>query len=140
MTSIDLIGLSDSELIELRTKINEILVSREATDWKVAKKFVVNTEYGGFSLSAEGFALYNQLSGHNEKSSYKIPRYDPYLIEVVSTLGDRANASCAKLNIQTEKLSPGAICVIRDYDGIENLIVVEPQHIKNLGGDLLYMV
>ena len=143
MSSIWLNELSDSELIELRTKVNEMLVHRRATDWTVIKHFIINRKYGGFSLSREGLDLYNKLNTSEKYiTSCDIPRHDPYLVEVVQTLGKKANGSHTDLSIVTKHLIPGQIVILVDDDGIEKLYVKESNDIKNLewGNRILYMV
>ena len=74
-------------------------------------KVVINSSYGAFSLSAEAHTLYAKLKGYkliiegndnfwtfykNEKSDESIiddwtfDRSDPYLVQVVETLGEKS--------------------------------------------------
>lgn len=75
-------------------------------------KVVINSSYGAFSLSAEAHTLYAELKGYNlitkgsdnyytfyknEESEENIiddwtfDRSDPYLVQVVETLGEKAS-------------------------------------------------
>ena len=85
-------------------------------------KIVINSDYGGFSLSDEAILEYGRLKGLNlvkdENTSWNlsifykdsiaeenyfedrvIPRNDPALIEVVEKLGEAANGFAANLKI-----------------------------------------
>ena len=80
-------------------------------------KIVINKCYGGFGLSQEALGLYNELSGKNEDYDWDIQRNDPYLVQVVETLGKKANGFCAELLVV--ELLPGTLYRICDYDGNE---------------------
>jgi hypothetical protein len=85
-------------------------------------KIVINSDYGGFSLSDEAILEYGRLKGLNlvkdentswsvsifykdtvAKENYfedrEIPRNDPALVEVVEVLGEAANGFAANLKI-----------------------------------------
>jgi hypothetical protein len=85
-------------------------------------KIVINSDYGGFSLSDEAILEYGRLKGLNlvkdentnwsisifykdsvAKENYfedrDIPRNDPALVEVVEKLGEAANGFAANLKI-----------------------------------------
>lgn len=59
---------------------------------------VINTCYGGFSLSDEAVELYTKITGETP-DKYYIERHDPALVEVVKSLGSRANGLHAKLQV-----------------------------------------
>ena len=91
-------------------------------------KVVINTCYGGFSLSKEASEYLNEMYGLNINPVYGflpdsddeyIPRHDKRLIEAVETLGeDRASGYCSKLTI-VEISTP---CYrIDEYDGMESV-------------------
>lgn len=82
-------------------------------------KIVINTCYGGFGLSSKALDLYNELSGKSEEFDWEIPRNDPYLVQVVETLGEKANGSCADLVIKD--IPAGTLYRIDEYDGAEYL-------------------
>jgi hypothetical protein len=65
------------------------------------KKLVINTDYGGFSLSDKAIMLYGRLSGASEVlyAGRDLRRDDPHLITVVETLGEAANGGVARLEI-----------------------------------------
>lgn len=92
-------------------------------------KVVVNTCYGGFSLSNEAIQyLYNKYNieydkyewGRNERLYLldEIERHDPRLIDVVETLGEKANGECARLEI---KEIYSYVYRISEYDGLESI-------------------
>ena len=62
-------------------------------------KIVINTCYGGFGLSKEALALYNERSGTVITYEGNVERNDSTLVEIVEQLGDAANASFAKLKV-----------------------------------------
>ena len=85
-------------------------------------KIVINSDYGGFSLSDQAILEYGRLKGLNlvkdentnwsisifykdsvAKENYfedrEIPRNDPALVEVVEVLGEAANGFAASLKI-----------------------------------------
>jgi hypothetical protein len=102
-------------------------------------KVVINRCYGGFSLSDEAKELYlkkKDLKFSKEKSQYfslvgyeynvegnehwyerDIERNDPVLVEVVEQLGDKANGSCAELDVI--EIPDDVDYVVEEYDGKE---------------------
>ena len=129
-------------------------------------KIVINSCFGGFSLSEEGMRRYAELKGlpiyvesdGRFKTYWTVPkeerigliktgdwasasseerilsnklydeytidcrnfdRTDPLLVKVVEELGAKANGRCAKLTI--EKLRPGTLYRINEYDGYESI-------------------
>jgi hypothetical protein len=100
-------------------------------------KIVYNDCYGGFGLSDEAVEMYLQLKGFKynktpnrwganfsvegwEDFYYRdIDRADPILVQVVETLGDKANGNCAKLEI--EDIPAGTLYRITEYDGNESI-------------------
>lgn len=85
-------------------------------------KIVINTCYGGFGLSSEALAEYNELSGNNVKYDFKIPRDDLWLVEVVEKMGEYANGSFASLSVV--EIPDGVNWEIDEYDGIEHIAEV----------------
>lgn len=81
-------------------------------------KIVYNACFGGFGLSPEGLALYNQLSGKKETYGRHICRHDPHLVSVVEQLGGEASGFCADLQI--EEIT-GNLYRIDEYDGSESV-------------------
>ena len=82
-------------------------------------KVVYNDTYGGFSLSPQGKALYEQLSGNKFPGDYTVSRHDPVLVHVVETLGESANdGSIADLKIA---IISGNQYRITEYDGLEGV-------------------
>lgn len=81
-------------------------------------KIVINKEYGGFGLSKESKDLYKELSAVDINHP---KRHDPYLVDVIEKLGDRANGKYSKLIIE---LIPSVFkdCYeINEYDGLKNV-------------------
>lgn len=88
----------------------------------MTKKFVINRCYGGFGLSEEGLNLYNFLSGKDLRHSYQIERDDPFLIEVVESLDEKANGFVAQLEIVM--IPEDLDFEITEYDGMEDYEIV----------------
>ncbi len=88
-------------------------------------KVVYNACYGGFSLSSKGGDLYEELSGkklsryEDYVSSDGISRTDPFLVQVVETLGKDAGGRCSKLTVTT--VPKGCLYQIDEYDGYESV-------------------
>ncbi len=100
-------------------------------DLEKRDKVVINRCYGGFGVSREAFVRYHELAGipcpgHKYEPGDEIyfwlealRRDDPYLVRVVEELGERANGSCAKLEVV--EIYEGSSWSIRDHDGKEEL-------------------
>ena len=108
---------------------------------KGVQRIVINTRYGGFSLSREATLLYLELSGTAytleqqedrerqlrlgdrimvegyEFESRSINRGDPALVTTVRRLGSKADGDYAKLKIV--EVPAGVAWQIDDYDGKE---------------------
>jgi len=88
---------------------------------------VINVCYGGFGLSKEGAELYDKLSKHH----VSLDRFDPVLIQVIETLGVKANCNYSKLGIV---YIPGKFrdCIkIDEYDGLESIEIDLDKYILN---------
>ena len=103
------------------------------------QEIVINSKFGGFSLSRDAFLELRKLgceTALNEPDNgekyddgsvrtnifsdhfcSEISRDDPFLIQVVKKLGDKANGMCAKLKIV--EIPKNVEWVIEEYDGIE---------------------
>lgn len=87
------------------------------------RKVVINTCYGGFSLSKEAFELYCQKAGvEGETSLYDrchgVPRDDTALVEAVEELGvEKASGVYARLKIV--EIPDDVEWHIYEYDGNE---------------------
>lgn len=110
---------------------------------QMERKIVINTCYGGFDPSNEAIELYAKLKGLNinrvfynntltasyyvdgildyehEFHLYDIVRSDPDLIEVVETLGEKANSSCCKLKVVS--IPADVEWEVEEYDGKERV-------------------
>lgn len=101
-------------------------------------KVVINTCYGGFSLSDAAVELilqkrgveytkhrdpigycnnYATATGQVNCQSFEGDRTDPDVVAVVEELGSAANRRYS--NLQIEELTPGEKYRIREYDGME---------------------
>jgi len=80
-------------------------------------KIVINTDYGGFGLSNEAIHEYCLRKGLNEVSYYDIPRNDIDLVEIVESLGSRANTRVSSLKIV--EIPNDVDWQIEEYDGME---------------------
>ena len=104
-------------------------------------KIVINTCFGGFSISDKALERYAELKGlkitnlstdsfpqwyidgikdnDHYLSTYDISRTDPQLIQVVEELGEEANGSCASLKIVD--IPDDVQWEIQNYDGSETI-------------------
>ena len=85
-------------------------------------KVVINSCYGGFSLSKKGSERLNELEKNAQVDPkygfvYNTERHNPNLIKVVEELGKEANGSCA--NLQIIEIPDGVDYTVKDYDGFE---------------------
>jgi hypothetical protein len=82
-------------------------------------KIVINTCYGGFSLSKEAFAQYCKETGTNPEAvgDWEMPRDNPVLIRIVEEMGEAADGSYAALKVV--EIPDGVNWCIEDYDGQE---------------------
>ena len=87
-------------------------------------KVVINTCYGGFSLSEEATHRIETLTGV-EFDPYDHPRHCQVLVAIVEEMGEAANGRCADLDIVELK---GRKYIVREYDGSE--WAQEPDDIK----------
>lgn len=78
-------------------------------------KIVINSDWGGFGLSRKAEILYKKLT--SKPFRYDVERNDPILVEVVETLGNKANNSHSKLKVV--EIPDDVDWVIQDYDGRE---------------------
>ena len=83
------------------------------------KKVVINDCYGGFGLSEQAMIMYRRLAGKKKVKLYDrdIQRDDPFLIQVVETLGRSADGYCARLKIV--EIPEDVKFIIEEYDGAE---------------------
>lgn len=83
-------------------------------------KVVINRCFGGFGLSDEALARYNELAGTNlEYWSYGEERNNPLLVQVVEELGAKANDTFADLKIVD--IPDDVEWYIHEYDGLESV-------------------
>lgn len=80
-------------------------------------KIVINTCYGGFGLSKEALALFNERSGAVVTYDFNIKRNDPILVEIVEQLGEAADGDYAELRII--EIPDDVQWTIEEYDGAE---------------------
>ena len=80
-------------------------------------KIVINTSHGGFGLSKEALALFNERAGTVLTYVYHIKRNDPILVEIVEQLGEDANGRFAKLKVV--EIPDNVQWLIQDYGGDE---------------------
>ena len=107
------------------------------------KKIAINRKFGGFSLSNEAMLMYLEKTYPSEKIEVlkdkwgfttfiingeeiysldvcrKVNRENPILIEVIETLGERANTQYSKLKIG--EIPDDVKYEISDYDGMETV-------------------
>lgn len=83
-------------------------------------KLVINTCYGGFSVSEDGIARYLEITGIKPSKNFynrDIPRNDPALVQVVEEMGADADGRCAELKVVD--IPDDVEWQIEEYDGIE---------------------
>ena len=80
-------------------------------------KIVINSKHGGFDMSEEGLAMYNQLASKTFKYADSIPRDCPHLVEVLMTLGTGADNVFSSLKIV--EVPDDVEWFISEYDGKE---------------------
>jgi hypothetical protein len=80
-------------------------------------KIVINACYGGFGLSKEALALYNERSGTTITYERDIERNNPILVEIVEQLGEDASSSFAELKVV--EIPDDVVWGIEEYDGNE---------------------
>ena len=83
-------------------------------------KVVINRCFGGFGLSDEALARYNELAGTNlEYWPYREERNNALLVQVVEELGAKANDLCADLKIVD--IPDDVEWYVHEYDGLESV-------------------
>lgn len=84
-------------------------------------KIVINTDFGGFSLSDKAETMYKAAKGIADADFYywEIARDDPTLIEIVETLGTEAEGKYANLKIV--EVPDDVEWHIYEYDGLEHI-------------------
>jgi hypothetical protein len=80
-------------------------------------KIVINACYGGFGLSKEALALFNERSGTVVAYEDKIKRDDPILVEIVEQLGEAADGGFAELKVV--EIPDDVQWQIQEYNGDE---------------------
>lgn len=81
-------------------------------------KVVINTCYGGFSLSRQAYEfLDKKWDGHGY--GFNLKRHNPKLVECIEKLGESANGLCADLKII--EIPDDVDYIIEEYDGIEHI-------------------
>lgn len=80
-------------------------------------KIIINTCYGGFGLSKEALALFNERSGTTITYERDIERNNPILVEIVEQLGESADGGHAELKVV--EIPDDVQWQIEEYDGNE---------------------
>lgn len=97
------------------TMSNEELILRI----KGTRFIVINTCHGGFGLSPRAEKEYKELASIDDPkwSYYDMDRDDPYLVQIVNSLGMAANGAYA--NLKVVEIPADVDWEIGDYDGLE---------------------
>jgi len=82
-------------------------------------KIVINTCYGGFSLSPKASQRYKERTGKTIGAYPDIERNDPDLVSVVEELGEKANGPDARLKVV--EIPDYVEWYIEEYDGCEHV-------------------
>ena len=80
-------------------------------------KIVINNCLGGFGLSKEALALFNERSGAVVTYDFNIKRNDPILVEIVEQLGEAADGDYAELKVV--EIPDDVQWIVEEYDGAE---------------------
>ena len=80
-------------------------------------KIVINTCYGGISISERAMARLAELQGSPCLTPYPEDRANPLLVQVVEELGELASGALAELKIVD--IPDGIDWEIEEYDGKE---------------------
>lgn len=81
-------------------------------------KIAINKSYGGFSLSKEAYDwLGIEWDGYGFAYTDTSERINPYLIECIETLGEKANGEYSELKIV--EIPDDVEFTIEEYDGVE---------------------
>ena len=80
-------------------------------------KIVINNCYGGFGLSKEALALFNERSGTTITYECNIERNNPILVEIVEQLGESANTRFSELKVV--EIPDNVRWQIEEHDGKE---------------------
>jgi len=82
-------------------------------------KIVINKCFGGFSLSEKAEKRLRKNAKITDKDWYSrsVSRDDPFLVEIVETMGKKANGKFAELKVV--EIPDGVDWEIEEYDGQE---------------------
>ena len=88
-------------------------------------KVVINTDWGGFSLSQEGEDLYRDRAGRSYWDACDIlgfsweSRADPILVQIIEEDAERYGGGRARLKVV--EIPDDVEWFIHDYDGVEHI-------------------
>jgi len=83
------------------------------------RKIVINTCYGGFSLSQKAMDVLAQKGCLIDNYRAYGERANPLVAEVVESLGEEANGKYAKLKVV--EIPDGIEYTIEEFDGVESI-------------------
>ena len=87
-------------------------------------EIMVNTCYGGFSISEAAMDEYRRrCPDRQEFEYYHIDRHDPVMVEIVKELGTRANGLVAQIELRRIPALYAGHYSIGEYDGMENVVI-----------------
>ena len=88
------------------------------------RKVVINTCFGGFSLSEQATAMFAELKNVSPTQLYmfEVDRSDADLVRVVEQLGKKANGDHAQLKVV--EIPSDVQWDIAEYDGVEHIAEV----------------
>ena len=87
-------------------------------------KVVINCSYTGFSLSAAALSRYDELAEAAGVDPYDVPRHCPILVEIVETMGAKANGTFSDLQIVEVE---GNLYRVEEHYGKESVVTPEQQ-------------
>lgn len=83
-------------------------------------KLVINTCYGGFSISDAAIHRMAELNNAQQLSNRPGNRADPALVQAVEELGNKAWGRYAELKVV--EIPDGTNYEIEEYDGLEHVV------------------
>jgi len=101
-------------------------------------KIVINTCYGGFSLSKKAQEKYKRLSGKEQVYDFELERDDPFLISIVESMGKDASGLCSYLVIEEIPDDAEGCWSIHEYDGAESIQIDHSYELRKKIAEILY--
>ena len=82
------------------------------------KKIVINTCYGGFSLSVDALSRFRKETNDDEVWAFEIPRDHPVLVKIVEEMGEQAGQK-GLIKLKIVEIPDDIEWSVHEYDGSE---------------------